>query len=157
MCVPGIGNIPYVGDLYRYVETLRRPLENCYEKIQVSGETQNRFLAALRTTIGIASVHLDPLSAMVGNALTIALPSNARTIISKSDDMLTGLWNGMTPNQRLAATIAGIIVTYYGVPYLWIPAAICSAKVGAQLSLDNVNKEIEASVIRKATENVQKY
>lgn len=148
-------HIPYVGDIQKYLKNMGEPLKKCYETIQVPGEVQNRFLASLRTTIAIAAVCLDPAAAMTGNLTTVVFPSMARTITTKADDMLTGLWNGMTPNQRIAAVAAGIIVTHYGIPYLWIPAALCAAKVGAQLALENVNKELDASAIKKAKEEVQ--
>lgn len=132
-------------------------LYKCYEKIQEPGEIQNRFLAGLRTTVGIAAVYLDPTSALVSAGATIAKPEYARFCVQKSDDILTALWDGMTPNQRVVAFAVGVVVTYYSIPYLWFPAAICSAKIGAELALGNVNKERESAAMRKAKAEVQKF
>jgi hypothetical protein len=112
-----------------------------YKAAAKPGEIQKKALAFVRTSVGIASIYCSPMYAAGSGLVCSILPKQAKAVSDKLDGMVTGLWNSMSFNQRVVAAGVGITITVAGYGLLHIPAAILSAKLGAELAIRNHAKQ----------------
>lgn len=63
----------------------------------------------------------------------------------------------MTPNQRVLAASTGIALTAYGLSPITIPAIVFAAKIGAERTLDNLNKQQVAFTTQQVQDTIKQY
>lgn len=107
-----------------------------------SPESKKRFLACLRTSVGVASVYYSPLSAIAGASLTLVSPSLAERIVATTDGAVSGLWNGMNVLTRLGLTAGGVIFLSMDFSPIPLTAATVffACKLGAEVAIVNYNR-----------------
>jgi hypothetical protein len=131
---------------------LKERAEYYYDAANTEGaETPKRLLAFTRGCVQIGSVVACPWQAVYGAIASAAVPEPTKGVTEFLDAMITGLWNKMTLKQKVVATLIGVPITIAGYEFLVIPAALFSAKVGAELVYKNYKKEQIAELVRKAT------
>lgn len=116
------------------------------------GERQNKAQACVRTVVGLASIHLYFPASVTGAIVGSVKPEYTKTVCSTIDGMITGFWNKLSYNQKVAASIAGVSLAYVGMGYMYIPGSIFALKLSAELAYKNAGKEEIASKVRELEE-----
>lgn len=135
-----------------FVNGCKDVIVKAYNEASKPGELQEKVFTATRTAVGVVATAQHPYYAIAAGTVTAFIPTVAKNGVSFLDSMISGLWNRMSFNQKMAASATGITLTLMGYDWLSIPASIISAKLATELAIKNSGKEKVATATRKAEE-----
>lgn len=104
-----------------------------------SPEAKKRFLACLRTALGVASVYHHPYLALGAAGLSLLSPPIAKQICTGVDGGLTGLWNNMPIIARVSSAALGVGMMSLGLHSMPVNvlSGLFASKVGSELAVTN--------------------
>ncbi len=123
-----------------------------YNEASVSGETQKKCLALLRTTVAIAAIDNFPVYALIGGSLAAISPSYSQTVVNAAEGAISGLWHSMSFKARVVAVTVSVPAVAYGYSALVISAfgAVLATKLGAEYTVRNYSKQNVDEATKKA-------
>jgi len=131
-----------------YYTTAKNKCVNLYEWAQSSDERKQRVVACAKTVGEISIVAFAPgsfTSATAGAVLAVMKPEETKRLLSVVDEGIEGSWRDLTFGVKLATVGAVIVAAYLWFPFISYFATVYSAKIGADWSIQNLNKEVKST------------